>query len=383
MTSQTNIKSRQLITVDPGLEGVIVGSTRISDVDGAAGTLSYRGNSVATLTNRPFAEVASWVALGKSVPTLIEHLNTQATLSERERALVLSLPRTMLPMQVLQGIIPLLDKDIDGLPLTDADLDQVAPGERLPAGLVAEAALALVIAGKLPEVIATHFKGSAVHTETSGYCNRFCDMIGVDSAAEKELVQAFEVMQILQLEHSFNASTFAARVIASTLAPIENALSGAVGTLHGVLHGGADQAALETADAVADPAKAAAFVDQCLTDGTRVMGMGHREYKVLDPRARFAKELAERVSAGTRHERTFAVLAAIEARFSERMQAEGKSLYANIEFYKGLIFRMLGLPPAYFTALFAMARVFGYTAHVLESRINNRLIRPAATYCGV
>lgn len=382
MAKHATPKTRNLIAVDPGLEGVVVGSTRISDVDGSAGTLSYRGTSVAALAEQPFAQVASLVALGKPVPAVTDSLNAGIKLSERERALVLALPRSLLPMQLLQGVIPLLDKPTDALTLTNADLDHIAPGETLPTGLAQEAAIALSIAGKLPEVIATHFKSTAVDSNAATYCTRFCDMIGADSAANQPLVEAFEVMQILQLEHSFNASTFAARVIASTLAPIENALSGAVGTLHGVLHGGADQAALETADFVADPAKAAAFVDQCLADGTKVMGMGHREYKVLDPRARFAKQLAEQVSAGTEHERTFAVLAAIEARFSERMQAQGKSLYANIEFYKGLIFRMLGLPPTYFTALFAMARVFGYTAHVLESRINNRLIRPAAHYCG-
>lgn len=373
---------RTLTTVDPGLDGVVVGSTRISDVDGAAGTLHYRGTSIDHLSEQSFAEVASLVALGQSVPALIDYLNHTPSLSDRERSLVLSLPRSLAPMQVLQGMIPLLDKEPNGLSLTSNDLRQVAPDEALPTGLTAEAITALAITSKAPEIVATHFKGAAVTARGDDYCSRFAAMIGVDPQQQKQLVQAFEVMQILQLEHSFNASTFAARVIASTLAPIENALSGAVGTLHGVLHGGADQAALETADAVGDPANAKAFVDECLANGTKVMGMGHREYKVLDPRARYGKALAAQVSRGTEHERTFATLAAIEARFSERMEAQGKSLYANIEFYKGLIFRMLGLPPACFTALFAMARLFGYTAHVLESRINNRLIRPAAVYRG-
>jgi citrate synthase len=189
-------------------------------------------------------------------------------------------------------------------------------------------------------------------------------------------------MQIMQLEHSFNASTFAARVIASTLAPMENAVSGAIGTLHGVLHGGADQAALETADSVGSAEAAAAFVDRCLEDGTKVMGMGHREYRVVDPRAIYAKQMAASLSRGTEHERTFQTLVAIETHFNERMSAKGKALHANIEFYKGLIFRVLGLPPPFFTAMFAMARTFGYVAHVLESRADNRIMRPAARYVG-
>ncbi len=188
--------------------------------------------------------------------------------------------------------------------------------------------------------------------------------------------------QILQIEHSFNASTFVARATASTLAPVENALSAAFGTLHGRLHGAADAAALETADQVGRPECAAAFVDECLANKIKVMGMGHREYRVLDPRARHLKTLAESLCSGTEHEVTYQTLVAIEARFTERMAADGKSLYANLEFYKGVIYRTLGLPDRFFTATFALARVFGYLAHFIESREDNRLVRPKAHYIG-
>ena len=152
--------------------------------------------------------------------------------------------------------------------------------------------------------------------------------------------------------------------------------------LHGVLHGGADQAALETADRVGSPERAAEFVDRCLATGEKVMGMGHREYKVVDPRAVHLKRLAEQLTAGTEHEVTFRTLQAIEARFTERMAEQGKDLYANVEFYKGLVFRVLGLPPRFFTALFGMARVFGYLAHFAECRQDNRIVRPQAHYVG-
>jgi citrate synthase len=257
-------------------------------------------------------------------------------------------------------VVPLLDA-----PAGFSDLDELGRG--------------IAIALRLPEILALHLRRQPLRRPDTGTHNgRFLQMI----EAPEHAWHAFEVMQILQLEHGFNASTFAARVIASTLAPMENALSGAIGTLHGVLHGGADQAALETADCVGTPEAAAAFVDRCLESGTKVMGMGHREYRVVDPRAVYGKQLAEALSRGTEHERTFHTLAAIEARFNERMAARGKALHANIEFYKGLIFRVLGLPPPFFTAMFAMARVFGYTAHVLESRADNRIMRPAARYTG-
>ncbi len=368
--------------IDPGLAGVVVGTTRISEVDGAAGTLTYRGKSLDALTRQPFAEVASLVALGKVVPGVVRLIDRAPALSEQERARVLAAPADLSPMQVLQALIVQLDHDDTVLTLTAGDLDAIEPGQEAPEPLVREAERALVIASKAPEIVATHLARSAAPGSGTGYAERFGAMIGRPADANPALLDAFRVMQILQLEHSFNASTFAARVIASTLAPIENALSGAVGTLHGVLHGGADQAALETADRVGSAAAAAAFVDDCLANGVKVMGMGHREYRVIDPRARYGKALAEQVSRGTEHAATFETLAAIEARFGERMAASGKALHANIEFYKGLIFRMLGLPPRYFTALFAMARIFGYTAHVLESRFDNRLIRPAAEYIG-
>jgi len=195
-------------------------------------------------------------------------------------------------------------------------------------------------------------------------------------------LNALTVCQILQMEHSFNASTFTARVVASTLAPVENCLSAALGALHGRLHGGADQAALEVAERVGDPRAAAAFVDDCLERGIKVMGMGHREYTTLDPRARFVKQLARDLSHGTPQETTYRTLAAIEDRFNERMQQSGRTLYANLEFYKGVVYRILGLQPEFFTATFAMARMFGYLAHFIESRQNNRLMRPQARYVG-
>ena len=206
-------------------------------------------------------------------------------------------------------------------------------------------------------------------------------MIGMTDPSPVQL-RALRVTQILQLEHSLNAGTFAARVVASTQASLPAAVSGAFGALSGVLHGGADQAAIEMADEVGNPAGAKDFVAQALASGLKVMGMGHREYKVVDPRAVHVKALAREVSQGTQHEVTYATLEAVEAAFSEEMRLKNKALHANLEFYKGVVYRALGAPDRAFTALFAMARVFGYVAHVLESRDNSRIIRPAAQYVG-
>jgi citrate synthase len=250
-----------------------------------------------------------------------------------------------------------------------------------------DAAAGFRVAAKLPALIAGLLQLRAgkpmidYPIDEPDFNTRFLIQAGATEPSDL-LRQAFNVTQILQIEHSFNASTFAARVIASTLADVQNSLAGGFAALHGPLHGGADQAALEMADEVGDPATAAAFVDRCLADGRKIMGMGHREYKVLDPRAKFVKDLARDLSSGTEQQATFATLEAIEARFRERMLEKGKSLYANLEFYKGVVYRAAGLPAEFFTATFAMARVFGYLAHFMESRVDNRLIRPAARYIG-
>lgn len=355
--------------IHKGLDGVIVDTTAVSLVDGTKGQLSYRGHAIDALLNRPFAEVASLVAAGEFDRGFGKALTQVSALSSREEAMVLALPEEVHPMHLLQGLSPLLDRG------------DLLEGSDAPFGSFGEAAQGFIVAAKLPSLVATHFRRHSVaDLAADDPIEQF--LLQIDAPTSPIARRAFETAQILQLEHGFNAGTFTARVVASTLAPVENALSAAFGALHGVLHGGADQAALETADRVGSPEKASAFVDECLAKREKVMGMGHREYKVVDPRARHLKVLAEQLTVGSEHELAYRTLEAIEARFTERMAEQNKALYANVEFYKGLVFRTLGLPPRFFTALFAMARVFGYLAHFIESREDNRIVRPQAKYIG-
>lgn len=351
-----------MLEVDKGLADVVVGETAISLVDGDNGALYYRGRDVEELLDWPFAEVAAWVLTGRRRIGLETELAASAALSAREARLVLDLPGTVHPMQALQcAAVGLDDTELF------ADYGEAAQG--------------LAVAAKLPALIATHLAGDILPSNHEpNPIDRFLSQIRAPCSDTAR--RAFETMQILQIEHGFNAGTFAARVIASTLAPVQNVIAGAIGTLHGRLHGGADQAALEAADRVGSPAKAAQFVDDCIARKGRVMGMGHREYRTLDPRAKHARHWAQALTEGTEHEATFETLAAIERRFNERMAERGKAMHANIEFYKGLIYRAVGLPAQYFTSCFAMARVFGYLAHFIESRQDNRLIRPAVRYVG-
>jgi citrate synthase len=159
-------------------------------------------------------------------------------------------------------------------------------------------------------------------------------------------------------------------------------LSAAIGALFGRLHGGADEAALNDAKAVGSPDQAAAFIDQLLARKGKLMGMGHREYRLLDPRAAILKPLAEELCRGTEHELTYQTLAALEREFNDRMLAKGKAVWANLEFYKGPVYEALGIPAHFFTATFALSRAIGWLAHFVESRVDNRIIRPRAEYIG-
>jgi citrate synthase len=353
-----------MLKAPKGLAGVVVADTAVSLVDGAAGTLAYRGKIIGDLVDLPFLDVANWVSRGRDGDEFTELMLTNGNLSRAETELVLSIGAHAHPMQVLQAVTPVLDPSTAFAGLADVPPDAVQ---------------GFSVAAKLPAIIATRLNGKPVELE-GDYVEGF--LAAINSNLNAEARQAFNGTQILQIEHSLNASTFVARSVASTLAPVENCLSAAFGSLHGVLHGGADQAALETADRVGCAVNANAFVDRCIATGEKVMGMGHREYRVVDPRARLVKRFAEQIARGTEHESTYETLVAIDERFNERMQERGKALYANVEFYKGLVFRVIGFPPAYFTALFAMARVFGYLAHFIESRVDNRIVRPAAHYVG-
>ncbi len=150
--------------------------------------------------------------------------------------------------------------------------------------------------------------------------------------------------------------------------------------MFGRLHGGADQAALEMAMAIGNPEKAGDYVRQCLADKVKIMGMGHREYRTVDPRAKILKPMAMELCTDPEARRLLETLVAVEDACHDAFAERGKDIWANVEFYKGAVFHSLGIPSEYFTSLFAMARVYGYIAHFLEFRRDSRLIRPRALY---
>ncbi len=365
-------KTQSVFSYD--LAGIVVGETSISDVKGDKGLLSYRGIDINDLIGVPFLHVA-WMVIFGEWPNEQEKSNLKsfmcrhARLSHAEQDLLGQVSRDLHPMLMLQGLIPLL---------------QMPEEDTLGKGLDAEQGL--FIAAKLSGLIAAHNRlgqNKVILHPIAGKLRHenFLTMFH-GKAPSPEQVRMLDAAQILQMEHSFNAGTFAGRVCASTLAPIQSSISASMGTLFGTLHGGADQAALEMAVEVGSPENAAAYVKDCLADKVKIMGMGHREYRTVDPRARVLKPMAVELCQDAQSKNLLATLVAVEEACQQEFSAQGKEIWANVEFYKGAVFHSLGIPPQYFTSMFAMARVYGYIAHFLEFRQESRLIRPRASYVG-
>jgi citrate synthase len=365
-----------VIDIKKGLEGVVVDNTATSLVDGEAGRLYYRGYPIESLVKHPFAAVAHLLVFGE-LPGAARLQEFEEFLWEAGRlpaGLIAAIEQLSTlhghPMATLQAVMPLMafESPATKVGRTDDEQEALVVAARLA---TAHALLLALRSGRTP----------TPYPQTRRYGERFLQLL-FNRSPTAQAVEIFEQTQILQIDHSFNASTFTARVVTSTLAPPASALSAAMGSLYGPLHGAADQGALEMAEEVGDPAKAEAFVAACLASGRLVMGMGHREYRVVDPRSRIVKGLAERIASDAHHKHLIDILKAVDEAFVAQTAHKKRSLRANLEFYKGVVYSSLGLPKEFFTATFAAARVFGWSAHLVEQRKDNRIVRPSANYIG-
>ncbi|WP_116807891.1 citrate/2-methylcitrate synthase [Steroidobacter cummioxidans] len=368
--------SESLQHVHKGLEGVIADTTSVSLVDGEAGRLYYRGYAIEELARKRFAEVMHLIVFGTlpdaaRLQEVEDYLWVAGRLPPELAASLRQIARHgEHPMATLQAITTLLALEPPAISLGRSQQEEEA----------------LIVAARIPAAIATIHAALQDHPEhpypaSRRYGERYLQLLHGRRPSPIE-VSVFESAQILQLDHGFNASTFTARVVTSTLAPATSALSAAMGALYGPLHGAADQQALEMALEVAEPERARDFVAQCLATGRKVMGMGHREYRVVDPRSRMIRALAQQVAQRPEQVKLLDVLSAVDEAFIEQTREKRRTLRANLEFYKGVVYLALGIPKEFFTASFAAARVFGWIAHVMEQRQDNRIIRPAAHYVG-
>ena len=364
--------TQQNIHYSRDLSDVVVGDTAISDVKGQEGILSYRGINIEDLADKPFFQVVWMVLFGawpdaRQEQQLSQFMAKNSLLSSGEVALLKQIPRDLHPMLMLQGVIPMLS-----LP-NDSSMD-----------LTLDAGRGLTLAAKIPALIAGHFRlsqGEDIIEPIAGvsFHESFLTMFS-GAAPSEDQVRMLDTAQILQMEHSFNCGTFAGRVCASSLAPIQACISASIGALFGRLHGGADQAALEMAATIGGAEHAEAYVQNALANKDKIMGMGHREYRTVDPRARILKPMAQQVCRDEESKALLATLIAVEQACQSAFAERGKEIWANVEFYKGAVFHSMGIPSQYFTAMFTMARVYGYIAHFLEFTQDSCLIRPKAKY---
>ena len=354
-----------------GLEGVVAAETRISDVDGKKGRLFYAGYDIADLAAHATFEETIHLLHHLELPTALELERTVATLRAESTLdpllveLIASLARRTGPMTTLRTAVSAaaaIDPDDD-----DSDEANLGKAYRLMA--------------KTPQIIATYQRlrtgSDAIEPRDDlGLAANFLYAL-TGKQPDPQVARDFDVVLVLYADHTLNASTFAGRVAAATLADMYAAATAAVATLQGPLHGGAIEGVRAMLEEIGTPERAPEWVRARLAARQKVMGFGHRVYKTWDPRATVLRELAERLGRQFGETRWYE----ISVRVQETVMAE-KSLYPNVDFYTASVYSALGLPPDLYTPLFAAARMAGWTAHIREQYADNRLIRPDSEYVG-
>ncbi len=360
-----------------GLEGVIATESRISKVDGVAGKLYYLGYSITDLVENCDFEEVTYLLLHGELPNrtqLEEFRKKMRGARELKKPIIRMIedfPKTAKPMELLQSSIAYLSGYVDHVIEHSATCNcRTTLHQVVQLGGVV-AALARIRAGK---------KYVPPRMDLSHGANFLYQLNGEepDEFEGKVMDDAL----ILHAEHGLNASTFTAIVVASTISTCYSSISAAIGALYGSLHGGANEKAMMMVEEIGDVSKAAEYVNKILDGGGKIMGMGHRVYKAKDPRAVIMEEYLLELSKRKNDMRYYEILKEVERTFRERMEEKGKPIYPNVDFFSGAIYSLLGIPRDLFTPIFAVSRVSGWLAHILEQRENNRLFRPRALYVG-
>jgi citrate synthase len=352
-----------------GLEGVIVDRSSISLIDGNVGRLIYRGYDIHELVDLQFEGIAFLLWNGElpsrsQLNDLKEQFSRERSISDHTINLIRRLPASANALDVLRTTISTI---ATGLPLKRPDVKQaISITAKIP---TINAAFDRIRNGKSPVSPVPEYN----HAQNYLYM-----MTGEEPDPEE--ADALNKYLILLADHAMNASTFTARIVASTLSDMYSAIIAAICALKGPLHGGAPAPALHMLQEIGKPEDAEAWIRSALAADRRIMGFGHRVYRTTDPRAEILRSLANRVA-----DRDLFELAQQVEQTAIRLLRQlkpGKALYTNVDYYSALVLHSIGLPADLFTATFAASRSVGWSANILEQDVNNRLIRPKIEYIG-
>jgi citrate synthase len=356
-----------------GLEGIVAANSGICWIDGEAGVLSYRGIDIHELAEKSTFEECTYLLWNGTLPNQLalrefsEQLAQARTIDQRIVDMLRGFPTSATPMEVLRTAV-------SALSFYDADEKDNSHD--------ANVRKAYNLTAQVPMIVAIYDrirKGLDVvpPDRSLNHAGNFLWMLNGVKPSETA-TRTLDVALILHADHELNASTFAARVIAATLSDIHSAVTGAIGALKGPLHGGANEGVMRLLYAIdkagADPTE---YVKDLLAAKTKVMGFGHRVYKTEDPRATHLRRMSEQLGKDSGQTKWFDYSRAIELYIKKE-----KNLNANVDFYSASTYTMLGIDVDLFTPIFAISRIAGWAAHVIEQLDDNRLIRPRAEYIG-
>jgi 2-methylcitrate synthase len=366
---------KETVVIHKGLDNVYVKESKICFIDGEASKLFYRGYSIEDLADHSTFEETSYLLIYGWLPTsgqlekFRRQLESYRPVDPDLLQLIRSFPIHSDPMDVLRTAVSALGL-YDPKPMSD-DIEV-----RLDKGLR--------ILAKVPTIITAfdRIRNRKEPVPPKAGLDHAADFLYMLTGNEPDAydAHAMDVALILHAEHEMNASTFACTVTASTLADMYSILTSGIGTLRGPLHGGANEAALQTVLEVGDATRAESYVVEALAHKKKIMGFGHRVYKSWDPRYLILKRLGGELAAKKGQTKLFDTAVAIE--MSARKHLEGTTIFPNVDSYSGILFHILGIRTDLFTPIFAMSRIAGWIAHSIEYLQANRLIRPKALYVG-
>jgi citrate synthase len=359
----------------PGLADVPAAESAVSFIDGQRARLEYRGIAVETLARESCFEETAWLLLRGQLPSQRELADFDNELRHHRRIkyrlldLVKCLPETGHPMDALQAGVAAM-----GMYYPSRDVGNARGNWQSVIRLIA----------KMPTLVAAfhrlrHGDEALKPRDDLGHAANFYYLL-TEQEPSPAVAKVLDACLILHAEHTMNASTFSARVTGSTLADPYTVVSSAIGTLTGPLHGGANEEVLDMLEEIGTPERVGPWLAEAVARKRKIMGFGHRVYKVKDPRASVLQELAENAFAETGRPRLYQLATELEKAAAGLLGPKG--IYPNVDFYSGIVYQSLGIPRDLFTPVFAVARVAGWLAHWLEQLQHNRIFRPEQVYVG-